>query len=64
MSPVTEELLNWHVQSNARSRAEGEALGIKKVAKTMISMGLDDKIVSQATGLDLKTVSRLHVSTP
>ena len=74
MSPVTQELIDWHVQTIARSRAageaageargeaQGEARGIERVAKAMISDGADDAYVSRMTGLDGKAVKKLRAS--
>ncbi len=66
MIPVTEELPNWHLQTIARSeakgKAEGRAEGKEETARNLFAMGMDDAFVSQATGLDSKTVKKMRAS--
>ncbi|MEA5141355.1 Rpn family recombination-promoting nuclease/putative transposase [Arcicella rigui] len=42
------------------AREEGEAEGIQKVARNMLSLGLSVKMISQATGLSEEEINRLR----
>ena len=54
--------MNWHLQTVARSRAEGEAEAAEEVAKNLFAMVMDDAFVSRAIGLDIGAVQRMRAS--